>query len=82
MKTADIKLELHSVIDNAPSGKLKDMYGLIVNYLNGSSVSEEWDVLPQNEQEKTLLSLQQSYKKQGNTLSEITARLKAKYDGK
>ncbi|GAB3933002.1 hypothetical protein [Mucilaginibacter myungsuensis] len=37
MKAEAIKIDLHDKINHANPNQLKDLYGLVVNYLNGST---------------------------------------------
>lgn len=41
MKTAEIKLDLHNNVDSVAGDQLKEIYGLVMNYLNANSTTEE-----------------------------------------
>ena len=79
MKTAEIKLDLHNKIDNAGSKQLKEIYGLVVNYLNSNYSTEEWDTLTDAQRESITEGLTQAEAGLGKPLSEINKRLRKKY---
>ena len=50
MNVAEIKLSLFEKIDSLEQNKLKEIYGILVNYINGNiGVEEEWDLLSKNQ---------------------------------
>jgi hypothetical protein len=78
MEVAEIKTDLHQKIDNADSTQLKQIYGLINNYLNGSDTSD-WDILTEVQKTHILKGMEQAEAGLGNSLTEINKRIKAKY---
>ena len=52
MSTAEIKLDLFRKLDTLDSRKIKEVYGLIVNYLNKKGVPDFWDELSEEEKNK------------------------------
>ena len=79
MKTAEIKLDLHNKIDSAGSKQLKEIYGLVLNYLNSNYSAEEWDTLTEAQRESITEGLTQANAGLGKPLSEINQRLRKKY---
>ncbi|MBI9065270.1 MAG: hypothetical protein JEZ14_25020 [Marinilabiliaceae bacterium] len=45
MNTAELKLKIFRQIDRLDKNKLKDIYGLLTNYINGQQDSADWDKL-------------------------------------
>lgn len=53
MSTAELKLDLFRKLDNLNGIKLKEAYGLLINYLNKTAPSDFWDEL--NDAEKNAI---------------------------
>lgn len=49
MTTSDLKLRLFRQIDSLEKGKLEELYGVIVNYVNGQKELTDWDTLSENQ---------------------------------
>ena len=79
MKSAEIKLDLHNKIDNVAGKQLKEIYGLVINYLNSNDTIEEWDTLTEAQRESITEGLTQAEAGLGKPLSEINKRLRKKY---
>ena len=60
MKTTEIKLDLHNKIAHADFKQLKELYGLITNYFNGTKSVEEWELLSESQKKKITQSLEQA----------------------
>jgi len=78
MEVAEIKTELHQKIDSADSDQLKQIYGLISNYLTGND-TEDWDALTEAQQAHVLKGADEAHAGLGNSLTDINTRIKAKY---
>lgn len=50
MDTADLKLNLFRQIDKLDQDKLKEVYGVLLNYINNQDNTEEWDELTKEQQ--------------------------------
>jgi predicted transcriptional regulator len=79
MKTVDIKSDLHHKIDRAATKQLKDIYGLIINYLNGHSATEEWDSLSEKQKDAINTGLKQADAGLGKPITEVNQKLRSKY---
>ncbi len=52
MNLAEIKLSLFQKIDSLEKNKLKEIYGILVNYINGNrDIEEEWNVLSEEQKD-------------------------------
>ncbi len=50
MNLAEIKLSLFEKIDSLEQKKLKEIYGIIVNYINGNrDIEEEWNSMSEEQ---------------------------------
>ena len=79
MKTAEIKLDLHNKIDNAASKQLKEIYGLVINYLNSNDTIEEWDTLTEAQKNKITQGLEQADAGLGTPAKDVIKRAREKY---
>jgi hypothetical protein len=78
MEVTEIKTELHQKIDSVDAEQLKQIYGLINNYITGSG-SEDWDAFTEIQKAHILKGLEQADAGIGNSLTSINKRLRAKY---
>jgi predicted transcriptional regulator len=74
MKTAEIKLDLHNKIDNVASKQLKEIYGLVINYLNSNNTVEKWDALTEAQKNKIMQGLDQADAGLGTPAKEVIKR--------
>nr|WP_067055024.1 hypothetical protein [Mucilaginibacter sp. L294] len=79
MSTAELKNELHEKIDHADDTQVKQLYGLMLNYFNGLDDTEEWDTLPQYQQEQINIGLAQAEAGLGSPAAEVIKSTREKY---
>jgi hypothetical protein len=51
MTTSDLKLKIFREIDSLEKSKLEDIYGVIINYINGQRDISDWNKLTANQQQ-------------------------------
>lgn len=49
MTVSDLKLKLSRQIDALEKNKLEEIYGVLINYLNGQKDISEWEKLSENQ---------------------------------
>ena len=49
MTTADLKLRIFRQIDALEKSKLEELYGVLINYINGQKDISDWDKLSENQ---------------------------------
>jgi hypothetical protein len=79
MGTAELKIDLHTKIDHADNLQLKELYGLVTNYLNSNTDVEDWHELSQVQQKALLKGIEEADAGLGNPLIKINERLRNKY---
>lgn len=79
MNDAAIKEDLIDKIEHADKKQLEEMYGLILNYLNGQKGIEEWDTLSDDQKDAINEGLAQAEAGLGEPVEVVTKRLRAKY---
>ncbi len=78
MNSAEIRSDLLNKIEHSSVHQLKEIYGLLQNYFNGSG-TEEWDQLSSYQKEKIEKGIREADKGITKPLNEVTARLRRKY---
>ena len=49
MTTSDLKLRIFRHIDSLDKNKLEELYGVLINYLNGQKDLSDWDKLSESQ---------------------------------
>ena len=49
MTTSDIKLRISRQIDSLEKSKLEELYGVVVNFINGQKELTDWDSLTETQ---------------------------------
>ncbi|HBX49952.1 MAG: hypothetical protein A2275_04205 [Bacteroidetes bacterium RIFOXYA12_FULL_35_11] len=80
MSTAEIKLDLFRKLDTLDSRKIKEVYGLIVNYLNKKGVPDFWDELSEEEKNAINDGIDQLDKGQSLSYSDVRANIRKKHN--
>ncbi len=80
MEEATLKVELIDKIEHADFNQLREIYGLLTNYFNGTyDVTEGWDLLPEYQQQQILKGLEEADAGLGTPFDEVTQKLREKY---
>jgi hypothetical protein len=80
MERATLKTELIDKIEHADLKQLKEIYGLIINYLNSNSdITEEWDLLPEYQKQQILKGLEEADAGLGTPAKGVIQRAREKY---
>lgn len=79
MKSAELKLEMFRKIDSLETNKLKELYGIMINYLNSNKESDEWLNVTDNEKKSIEIAIEQLDCGKGIPHSEVINRLRNKY---
>ena len=54
MTVSDLKLRLFRQIDTLEKNKLEEIYGVLINYINGQKDISEWEKLSENQKDGIL----------------------------
>lgn len=79
MKAAEIKLDLYDKIEHADFEQLKELYGLITNYFNGTKAVEDWELLSESQKKKINQSLEQADAGLGTPAKEAIKKVREQY---
>jgi hypothetical protein len=80
MEETAIKDGIIEIIDQADFKQLKEIYGLLTDYVNGKyDPTEGWDLLPVHHKEEILKGLEEADAGLGTPAREVIARTREKY---
>ena len=79
MSTAEIKLKLFREIDLLDESKLKEVYGLLFNFLNKENDTEEWNALSLVQQTGLLNAIDALNSSEGTDHKTIMDKFRKKY---
>ena len=79
MGTAEIKLKLFREIDLLDESKLREVYGLLFNFLNKENDTEEWNALSLVQQTGLLNAIDELNSSEGTDHKTIMDKLRKKY---
>ncbi|TAE37415.1 MAG: hypothetical protein EAY66_05875 [Sphingobacteriales bacterium] len=69
MNAAELKSEIFKPLNSLENNKIKEFYGLVLNFVNGQNDIEEWHTLSE-EQRQGLLAAEEQIKK-GNGIAHL-----------
>jgi len=79
MTTSDLKLRIFREIDSLDKSKLEDIYGVIMNYINGQLDISEWNKLTANQQQGIYDAIDEIEAKKGLSNDLVLERYRKKY---
>lgn len=80
MSTAELKLDLFRKLNTLDSHKIKEVYGLIINYMNKQGVPDFWDELSEAEKNAINEGMEQLDKGQSLSYSEVRENIRKKHN--
>jgi len=79
MSTAELKLKLFRQIDSLDSHKIKELYGVVMNYFNSQNNEEEWESLSDKEQKGIEEAIRELDSELGINHAEVISKYRKKY---
>jgi len=80
MEDTAIKDEIIEIIEHADLNQLREIHGLLTNYVNGKyDPTEEWDLIPDHHKEHILEGLAEANAGLGTPAKEVIARTREKF---
>ncbi len=79
MTTSDLKLRIFREIDSLERSKLEDIYGVIMNYINGQRDISDWNKLTANQQQGIYNAIDEMDAQQGILNEKILEKYRKKY---
>ena len=79
MSTDEMKLQIFRQIDSLEGTKLRELYGVVQNYLNSGINTEEWIDVDKEQQASILAAITEVNSGKVTPHHEVMARLRSKY---
>jgi hypothetical protein len=79
MTTSDIKLRLFRQIDSLEKSKLEELYGVVVNFINGQKELTDWNTLTESQKNGILDALEEIEKGKGISHQDVISKYRNKY---
>jgi len=79
MTTDQIKFQIYRKIDNLDASGLKELYGLITNYLNSKKDSSDWIGVSDYEKTEIGIAIEQLKENEGISHNDVMKALRKKY---
>jgi len=79
MTTSDIKLRIFRQIDSLEKSKLEELYGVVVNFINGQKELTDWDSLTDTQRSGIFEAIEEIETGKGISHQEIISKYRKKY---
>ena len=79
MKTAELKLTIFRQIDTLEKNKLDELYGLLINYINGQKDISEWEQLPAHQKQGIYDAIEEIDAGKGIMHEKVMTKYRKKY---
>jgi len=79
MTTSDIKLRLFRQIDSLEKSKLEELYGVVVNFINGQKELTDWDTLSESQKSGIIDALEEIEEGKGISHQDLVSKYRNKY---
>ena len=79
MTTSDIKLRLFRQIDSLEKSKLEELYGVVVNFINGQKELTDWDTLTESQKTGIIDALEEIEEGKGISHQDVVSKYRNKY---
>lgn len=79
MSVANIKIKLIKEIDSLDNKNIEELYGIVMNFINGQKESENWDSLSDTQKAAIESGIKQLDQGQSITHEKVMKELKKKY---
>lgn len=79
MSTAELKLKLFREIDTLEKCELEQIYGLVLNFINKDTDTEEWNALSTTQQQGLLEAIDEMNSSEGIDHKKVMEKYNNKY---
>lgn len=80
MSAKELKLQIHRQIDALDASKVKELYGLMLNYINSKKQSNDWIGVTEEEQQGVEEAIREMNEGKGISHEQVMSRLKSRYN--
>lgn len=79
MTVSDLKLRLFRQIDTLDKSKPEEIYGVLINFINGQKDISEWEKLSGNQKKRILDTIEELEAGKGNPNKVVLDKFRKKY---
>ena len=79
MNAAEIKIDLFRKLDSLKGKRLEEVYGIILNYINGKTEIDEWQNLTIEQQSAIRQGVEQLDKGQGKNHKDVMSDMRKRF---
>jgi hypothetical protein len=79
MSVSDLKLKLFRQIDTLEKSRLEELYGVVINFLNGKKDIGDWEKLTEEQKQGLIDAIAEIDAGKGVPHTEVIDRMKKKY---
>ena len=80
MSIEEIKLQIFRQVDALDAAKLKEFYGIMLNYINSKKDTDEWIGVNSSEKQGIIAAIEELNDGKGIPHEQVMARLREKYN--
>ncbi|MCX6234355.1 MAG: hypothetical protein NT175_06460 [Bacteroidetes bacterium] len=79
MTIADLKLKIFRQVDSLEKSRLEELYGVLLNYLNGQKDIGDWEKLTEEQRQGILDAIDEIDAGKGVPHEKVIAKMRKKY---
>lgn len=79
MTVADLKLIIFREVDSLEKSRLEELYGVMLNFLNGQKEIDDWDELTEEQKQGILEAIDEIETGQGIPHETVMAKMRKKF---
>jgi hypothetical protein len=79
MTVSDLKLKIFRQIDSLEKNRLEELYGVLINYLNGQQDISDWDKLTEEQKQGIFNAIEEIELGKGIPNEKVMAKIRKKY---
>ena len=79
MTVSDLKLKIFREIDSLEKNRLEELYGVLINYINGQRDISDWDELTKEQKQGIFEAMKEIESGKGIPNEKVMAKIRKKY---
>lgn len=79
MTTSDLKLKIFQQIDSLEKNRLEELYGVLMNFINGKKDTGDWEKLTGEQQQGIIEAIEEIDSGKGISNEKVMGKIRRKY---
>lgn len=79
MTVSELKLKIFRKVDSLEKSRLEEVYGLVMNYLNGQKDISDWDKLTEEQKQGIVNAIDEIDSGKGISHDKVMSKIRKKY---